>query len=54
LWKPEAIVVSQVGTGIPACPLPHEGAVKYMDAMHKKTAIGALFSFEDSDPPPDP
>ena len=40
-----------VGPGEPgAHAVPREEAVKYMDAMHKKASISALFSMEDSGP----
>ena len=34
-----------VCAGIPAC---REDAVKYMDALHKQTAVSALFSFDET------
>ncbi len=49
----DELVVAVRGYSLNGAPATREDAIKWMDALHKQTAISALFSFEDSTPEPD-
>ena len=46
----DELVVSVDGYTVNGSKPAREGAVKWMDALHKQTAVSALFNFEDPDP----
>jgi hypothetical protein len=48
----DQLVVGVRGYSVNGEPATREDAVKWMDALHKQTAISALFNFEDSGPEP--
>jgi hypothetical protein len=49
----DELVVGAHGYSANGAEATREDAIKYMDALHKQTAISALFNFENSGPDPD-
>ena len=44
-WAGPVVLQTHGTNSVPWLPLSREDAMKHMDAMHKKTAISALFHF---------